>query len=171
MSGRIAQRLENTRRIAAHVVGDGQDETGRQLAERRARPGKRGRIGEKLLAGQQHVELAGALQDIAVPGFLHPGHVVGDTPEHLLHAFGGLAIVATSHVTADEHLPGVVGQVNWRQIRRNGWGGQRARFLGNDLCCHVVLLYNKNSKEQEILESGGKPPEQQASFWTPKIQG
>ena len=51
--GGIAQSLEDARRVATHIIGDGQHETGCQLPERRAGAGKGGRIGEETLAGQQ----------------------------------------------------------------------------------------------------------------------
>ena len=38
--GRIAQRLEDARRVAPHIIGDGQHKAGSQLAQRRTSPGK-----------------------------------------------------------------------------------------------------------------------------------
>ena len=49
----VAQGLEDAGGVAAHIIGDGQDKAGGQLAERRAGAGKGGGIGEKALAGQQ----------------------------------------------------------------------------------------------------------------------
>ena len=123
--GGVAQGLEDAGRVAAHIIGDGQDETGGQLAQRGARAGEGGGIGEEALAGKQIVKFAGALHDIAGPGFFDHGDVVGHAPEHLLHGFGGFAIIAAAHIAADEHLAGIIGQVDLG--RSAGMGGVGVR--------------------------------------------
>ncbi len=114
--GSVAQGLEDAGGIAAHVVVNGQDKAGGELSEGSAGTGKGGGVGEESLAGEQGVVFARERGDISGPFFFHFGDVVGDAPEHFFHRFGGLAVISAAHVTLDQHLAGVVRQVNPGEI-------------------------------------------------------
>ena len=137
--GRIAQGHENARILAAHVVGDREDEARRELAQRRARAGPGGGIGVEEGFGQQAVEVLGPLDDLFLAGakfFFRLGHVVGYPPEGLLRGFDGLPIQALAHIAFVKHQFGVViGETDFGQALGQGRGGQkrlgRSRHLGH----------------------------------------
>ena len=91
--GRIAKRLKDASGVPAHVVGDGQDKAGCELTQGRSGTREGWRIGEELAAREQHVELSGALEHIAVPLLLDLGDMVGHAPEHLVHGFSRAAVL------------------------------------------------------------------------------
>ena len=53
--GRIAQSLEDAIGPAPHIVGDGKDEAGSQLSQRRARAGEGRRVGEETQGSQRRL--------------------------------------------------------------------------------------------------------------------
>ncbi len=78
---RVAQGLENPPRFLAHIVFDGQDETGRQLSQRRAGAGEGRRVGHESQLGQ-HGEKA-CFRFCRGAGVVFGGRdVMGDTVEH-----------------------------------------------------------------------------------------
>ena len=81
--GGVAQGLEDAGGVAAHVVDDGQDEAGGQLAEGGAGAGEGGGVGEEFFGGEEMVESAGAFEDGGLPGFFDRGDIVGHPPEHV----------------------------------------------------------------------------------------
>src|SRR5512143_2287948 len=91
--GGVAEGLEDTSGIAAHIVCNRQDETGGQLAKRRAGTREGGRIGEELFAAEELIELDRLRVHIAIPCLFHVRNMRGDTPEHLLDGFRGFAVV------------------------------------------------------------------------------
>ncbi len=111
---------------AAHVIGDGQDETGSQLSQGGAGAGEGGGIGEEFLGGEKVVIFEGAGIDIALPGFLDLGDVVGHPPEHLFDGLARFAVVTAADVALHEHLAGILGQLDRRQIRWWGRGWQKS---------------------------------------------
>ena len=121
--GGVPQGGEDAGGFLAHVVRNGQHETGRQLAQGGAGPGKGGRIGEEALGGEKLVVFLGAGDYVTAPGLFDFGHVVSHTPEHFLHAFSRLAVVALAHVAARQHLAGVFGQRNGGEVFRQRRGG------------------------------------------------
>ncbi len=122
--GRVAQSLEDARTVASHIIGDRQNKTCRELTQRSPCTGKCRGIGEKFFACQQAIELFGALDHIAIPGFLHLGDVIGHTPEHPFDRLDERAITAAADVTLCQHLPGVISQFDLGQTLRHGRCGK-----------------------------------------------
>jgi len=123
--GRVAQRLEDTRRRAPHVIFNRQHKAGRQLAQRRARPGEGRAVGEEADVRQQLVEAVGPQLDI--PGQLRfgAGHMAGHPPEHLMLGLGRLAIRAAPQVTLGQDSAGILGERQMAQ--RQCWAGMPVR--------------------------------------------
>src|SRR6266542_2992146 len=93
---RIAQGLEDTRRVAPHVIGDREYKTGGKLAQRSPCAGKCWGIWEKFLAGEQVVIFDCALLHIRFPLLFDFCHMISHTPEHFLRCFGWLTIIPTA---------------------------------------------------------------------------
>ncbi len=107
---RVAQGLEDAGRVAAHVVDDGQDEAGGQLAQRRARAGEGRAVGEEAQLGQQAVEgVLGRGHVAAVVGF-DQSDVVCHAPEHLLDRLGRLAVGAAPQIATAQDGQAVLRQ-------------------------------------------------------------
>ena len=106
--GRVTQGLENTRAITSHIIGNRQNEAGGQLSKRRARTGKRRRVGKEFFTDQQTIIFGRTRDHIAAPSLFNPGDMIGHAPEHFLHAFRGPAIVRAANIAAFENLPCVI---------------------------------------------------------------
>lgn len=112
----VAQGLEDAGGIAPHVVINGEDEAGGELPERGAGAGESGGVGEEGFGGEECIVFTRQDGDVGGPFFFHLGDVVRHTPEHLFHGLGGLAISAAADVAFDEHLAGIIRQVNLGEV-------------------------------------------------------
>ena len=57
--------------------------------------------------------------------------MIGHPPEHLFDGFGRLAILATAHIAAHQHLAGILGQIDTagRSAGSGGVGSKPWLFL------------------------------------------
>ncbi len=105
----VAQGLEDAVGCLAEIIGDRQDEAGRELAQGRACAGERGRVREEPKIGEQRVERIFGRTDVVAVGGIGFGHGVGHAAEHPLDIFDGLAVQPLAQIPLAQHLPAVLG--------------------------------------------------------------
>ena len=94
-----------------------------------------------------------ALLHIRVPLLFDFCHMIRHAPEHLLHGFGGLAIIPAADVALHQHLAGIVRQIRLAAIpwAWEAWEAIRCYFrqIGVvGLLCHKTL-----SSDTEFCQS------------------
>ena len=105
---RVAQGLKDAVGPPAHVIRDGEDKARGELAQRRARAGEGGRIGEEAQAGEQRVEALFRGRRVIAVAPVRLGHGVCHAAEHALDRLGGLAVQPSAEIAFVQNLPAVI---------------------------------------------------------------
>ena len=109
---RHAQGAEDAVAVLAHVIFDRQHKTGGQLAQRRARAGKGGAVGEEATLGQQIVKRVRRRRRIAAMLVFHLGDVIGNAVEHAGRRLQQRAVIIAPQIALLQHLDAVLTQVD-----------------------------------------------------------
>ena len=104
---RVAQGLEDSGFLAAHVVGDGKHEAGGQLPERGAGAGEGGGVWEEAQTGEEFVKRLRRFGDVAAVFGFGLRDVDRDPPEHFLNRLGRFPVGPAPEVAFFKNDPGV----------------------------------------------------------------
>ena len=107
-----AQRAENSIEGPAHVILDGQHETGRQLPERGAGPREGRAVGKETPLRQEVVEHLRRRRCVAAVLLLHLRNVVCHPVEHARRRLQARAVVVTAQIALLQNLDAVLAQVD-----------------------------------------------------------
>ena len=128
---RHPQRAEDAVVRPPHVVFDRQNEAGGQLAERRARAGEGGAVGEETQLGQKIVEDLRRPLHVAAVLLFDRRDVAGDAVKHARRRLQKLAVDVPPQVAALQHLEAVLAKLDCAVIHV-GRAGDPALLTLND---------------------------------------